>query len=65
MELPICPLDITYCGNADCKNRRCERHPSMLAEVRRRFPCAMVSVADFSGSCIDYIREIVEENENG
>lgn len=63
IKLPPCPLDVTYCVNADCKNRRCDRHLSVLKKVQRRFPGAMVSVADFSGTCREYIRQLVDEEE--
>lgn len=61
MNIEVCPLDITYCYNTDCKNKKCSRHPSVLRVIKRRFPGAMVSVADFSGTCMEYIRQLVEE----
>lgn len=48
--------DITWCASPDCKVR-CERHIfNCKQEVGE-----MVSIADFSGVCRDYIRRIVEE----
>lgn len=51
-------LDITYCSNTDCQNKECDRHPSLLDGLP---PGTMVSMADFGGTCRDYIFQIFEE----
>lgn len=63
MKLPLCPFDITYCINTDCRNTDCERHPIVLESLKDRFAMSgrTVSVADFSSVCRDYIRNLVEE----
>lgn len=63
MEYPECPLDVTYCAATDCKDRTCERHPRVLEALRGSATMAgrPVSMADFSGTCRDYIRRLVEE----
>ncbi len=58
--MEVCPLDITYCSNAGCPFKKCERHPAVLKEVRRLYVGATVSVADLSGTCRDYIRWLAE-----
>lgn len=60
MDLPICPLDVTYCSNTSCGRKDCERHPVILKKLRDsglfQAGCP-ISVADFSGTCRDYIRD--------
>lgn len=65
MGLPICPLDVTYCSNAGCQISQCERHPAALLEIQRQYPGCTVSVADLSGTCRDYIRNLVEGKSHG
>ncbi len=62
--MEVCPLDITYCSYQGCPIKECERHPAVLKEVRRRNPGAMVSLADFSGSCREYIRWLIEQKSD-
>lgn len=64
MELPNCPLDITYCSNSACGKRDCERHLATLKKLKKKgvFTGATVSIADFSGACRDYIFGLLEEN---
>lgn len=50
--------NITFCANTDCKNKKCERHPSLLEKLPKG---TMVSMADFGGTCRDYIFQILEE----
>lgn len=52
--------DRTYCVSPDCKDK-CGRHISNCDAE----PCELVSVADLSGVCRAYIRQIVKEVENG
>lgn len=63
MNFPECPLDITYCTATDCQNKDCERHSKVLEALKESaiMVGATVSVADFSGTCRDYIRQLVEE----
>lgn len=63
MEFPVCPLDVTYCSATDCQNKVCTRHPRVLEALKDSsiMAGAAVSVADFSGTCRDYIRQLVEE----
>lgn len=51
-------LDITYCSNTDCKNKECDRHPSLLDGLPKG---TMVSMAYFGGTCREYIRNLVQE----
>lgn len=50
--------NITFCANTDCKNKKCDRHPSLLEGLPKG---TMVSMANFGDTCRDYIRQIVEE----
>lgn len=51
--------NITFCANTDCQNKKCDRHPYLLEWLPKG---TMVSMADFGGTCREYIRQIVEEN---
>lgn len=55
------PFDITYCSYAGCPKKGCSFHPSVLKKLSKQFPHAMVSTADYSGSCREYIRLLVQE----
>lgn len=67
MEFQCFPLDITYCSNTDCNAAEtCERHPDRLAQLRNSGVINqgdMVSIADFSGTCGEYIKQIVYGKE--
>lgn len=58
--MEICPLDITYCTNAGCPFKTCDRHPAVLKKVQQQLPGATVSVSDLSGTCREYIGWLVE-----
>lgn len=49
--------DITYCSCVECLNKDCERHPSKLYTLKNT---QVVSIADFSGVCRDYIAQVVD-----
>lgn len=49
--------DITYCSCVECVNKECERHPSKLYALKNT---QVVSIADFSGVCRDYIGQVVD-----
>lgn len=55
----IIDLDITYCSNTDRQNKKCDRHPSLLNGLPKG---TMVGMADFGGTCRDYIRQLVEKD---
>lgn len=59
------PLDITYCSNSRCPFRKCEVHPEALKQIQKSHPGSMVSVADFGGTCRDYIGWLSERVEGG
>lgn len=63
MEFPVCPLDVTYCSATDCKNKSCTAHPRVLRALMDNpiMAGATVSVADFSGTCRAYIRQLIEK----
>lgn len=48
--------DITYCVSSDCENK-CDRHISNCDAE----PWELVSVADLSGVCRAYIRQVIKE----
>ena len=54
-------LDITYCTSEGCPFKECERHQTKLKQVARKFPGRMVSMADLSGTCPDYIGWLIKE----
>ena len=49
------PLDIAYCVNSGCPFKGCEIHPAALRKLQKDYPGRMVSVADYSGTCREYI----------
>lgn len=49
------PNDITYCVNADCPFKDCDRH---LRRVKKKK--GTISVASFDGVCEKYIEYLVE-----
>jgi hypothetical protein len=49
--------DITYCSCIVCVNKECERHLSNLLKLEKT---QVVSIADFSGVCRDYIGQLVD-----
>lgn len=55
--------DITYCSNKKCPFKKCERHPTKksMACIRGK---GYVSVADYSGTCRDYISYLVRRSDN-
>jgi len=57
------PLDITYCSNIRCPFGKCEVHPKALKQIQKSHPGSMVIVADFSGTCRDYIGWLIEGEE--
>lgn len=57
------PLDITYCTNQGCLFKGCEIHPVALRKLQRSHPGRMVSVADYSGTCREYIGWLVGREE--
>lgn len=54
--------DITYCTNTDCPFKKCERHLSQLESEKDK--TRMVSVADFGGTCRDYLHYLLEKVSN-
>lgn len=52
--------DMTYCVSPDCEVK-CWRHLSHFKD--KIPPGTIISQADFSGYCRDYIREVLEEVE--
>lgn len=53
--------DITYCVNAACPFKDCERHMSWIADACMK-GMAYVSVGNFDGVCKRYIAYLVEES---
>lgn len=51
--------DITYCTNTDCPFKKCERHLHQLEKYKNTQ--MQVSVANFGGTCIDYLSYIYDE----
>lgn len=49
--------DITYCSCVDCLNSECARHPSNLRKLKST---QYVSIANFGGTCRDYIAQVVD-----
>ena len=56
--------DITYCDNKDCPFKKCERHPSKIAEACINGK-GYVYVANYGGVCRKYISYLVDEVERG
>lgn len=57
------PLDIAYCSNSRCPFKRCEIHPVVLRKLQKDYPGRMVSVADYSGTCREYIGWLTSKTE--
>ena len=57
------PLDITYCANQGCPFRKCEIHPAALRKTQENYPGRTVSIADYSGTCREYIGWLAEKCE--
>lgn len=60
----VCPYDVTYCDNAECPFKDCESH----IVHTKKFPVGtMVSLANYAGTCRQYIGWLVNEasKENG
>lgn len=56
--MQVCPYDVTYCDNAGCPFKDCEIH---LVHTKK-FPVGtMISVANYSGTCRQYIGWLVDE----
>lgn len=53
------PNDITYCINTDCPFSDCEKHFSRL-----QGKSGTVKIADFGGTCREYISYLVEMIDN-
>lgn len=53
--------DKTYCVNASCPFKTCDRHHSHLKGLPKN---TLVSVADFGGTCREYLRYVLEEVSN-
>lgn len=51
--------DITYCSNVNCPFEDCERHLRRLPDDA--YSKQMVSIANFAGTCRDYIRHLVDQ----
>ncbi len=56
----ITMADITYCINANCPFKDCERHLCQLKEEN-----GLVSIAALDGVCRRYISYLVELADNG
>ena len=54
--------DITYCSCLECLNKECERHPMGIIKAAQS-GVTLVSVANFSGTCRDYIHQVLIEVE--
>lgn len=54
--------DITYCSCLECLNKECERHPMEIIKAAQS-RVKLVSVADLSGTCRDYIHQVLIEVE--
>ncbi len=52
--------DITYCSCVECINKECGRHPCHLSKMEN---ARYVSIADFGGTCRDYIHQVLIEVE--
>ena len=52
--------DITWCASPDCVIK-CERHITRCKVE----PHELVSIADFSGVCREYIRKVLDEVKDG
>lgn len=52
--------DITYCINDDCPFEECARHPCRLQGKE-----GYVSIANFAGTCRDYIGWLIKEIKSG
>lgn len=51
--------DITYCVNIDCPFKNCEKHHTKL-----KGKIGAVSIADFGGTCREYMSYLVEMIDN-
>lgn len=51
--------DITYCSNVNCPFADCERHLRQLQADA--YSKSYVSIANFAGTCRNYIGHLVEE----
>lgn len=54
--------DITYCTYSGCPLKKCERHPSKISKAAMSGK-GYVSVADFSGTCREYLSWLLDEVE--
>ena len=50
-------------GNQGCPLKRCEIHPAALRKLQKDYPCRMVSIADYSGTCREYIGWLARKTE--
>ena len=53
--------DITYCSYYGCPLKQCERHPTKIQ--RATVIGGYVSMADFAGTCREYIDYILEKEQ--
>lgn len=68
---PLTPEEIgrivdnyTYCIAKDCECVACERHPSLLVALKegdKLHPEDMIKIADFRGTCREYIGQVLGE----
>lgn len=56
-------LDMTYCSNVSCPFKDCERHWEHIKELAKQGE-KYVSLADFSGTCREYISYVLDKLEN-
>ena len=56
----VCPFDITYCSNAECPYKDCERHWS---RTKRFPPGTQISVADMARNCRRYIGRLAQNTK--
>ena len=54
--------DMTYCANVDCPIKECERHQDQLKKYYSNRN-KIISIADFSGVCEDYIGHLIYEEK--
>lgn len=52
--------DITYCEYTRCPLKKCERHHTKISKACI-FGKGYVSVADFSGTCREYLSYLLKE----
>ena len=53
----------TYCSNVSCPFKDCERHWEHIKELAKQGE-KYVSLADFGGTCREYIDYVLDKLEN-